>query len=82
VAVDASVIEADGGRERKHLGAAGAQAWSEQERVARPVCEYLNALDAALPPRRDEREPTPPKYTSLTDPEAAWSAMHGLGVTP
>ena len=37
VAVDASVVEADAGRERKHPGAAGAQAWNGQKRVMRPV---------------------------------------------
>lgn len=79
VAVDASVIEADAGREHKHPGAAGAEAWSGQKRVTRPVREYLDALDAALPPGPDEREPTSPKYTSPTDPEAAWSAKHGPG---
>ena len=79
VAIDASVIEADAGCERKQPGAAGAEAWSGQERVTRPVREYLDALDAALPPGPDEREPTSPKYTSLTDPEAAWSAKHGPG---
>lgn len=78
-AVDASVIEADAGRERKHPGAAGAEAWSGQERVTRPVREYLDVLDAALPPGPDEREPTSPKYTSPPDPEAAWSAKHGPG---
>ena len=79
MAIDASVIEADAGCERKHPGAAGAEAWSGQKRVMRPVREYLAALDAALPPGPDERELTPPKYTSPTDPEAAWSAKHGPG---
>ena len=45
VAVDASVIEADAGREHKHPGVAGAETWSGQERVMRPVREYLAALD-------------------------------------
>ena len=79
MAFDASVIEADAGRARKHPGAAGAEAGSGQERMTRPVRECLDALDTALPPTPDEREPTSPKYTFPTDPEAAWSAKHGPG---
>ena len=78
-AIDASTIEADAGCERKFTGAAAADAWDEQERQARPVREYLAALDAAMPAAPDEREPAPPKYTSPTDPQAAWSIKHGPG---
>lgn len=78
-AIDASTIEADAGCERKFTGAASADAWDEQERQARPVRDYLAALDAALPAAPDEREPAPPKYTSPTDPQAAWSIKHGPG---
>lgn len=73
-AIDASTIEADAGCERKFTGAAPTDAWNEQERQARPVREYLAALDAALPAAPDEREPAPPKYTSPTDPQAAWTS--------
>ncbi|MBV8913401.1 MAG: transposase [Acetobacteraceae bacterium] len=41
-------------------GAASADAWDEQERQARPVREYLTALDAELPAASDEREPGAP----------------------
>ena len=41
--------------------------------------EYLAALDAELPAAPDEREPAMPKYTSRTDPQAAWSVKHGPG---
>ena len=78
-ATDASTFEADAGRERKFDGAASAEAWDEQERQARPVREYLAALDAEIPASPDEREPMPPKYTSPTDPQAAWSVKHGPG---
>lgn len=78
-AIDASTIDADAGCERKFNGAADATAWDERERQARPVQEYLAALDAALPAAPDEREPAPPKYTSPTDPQAAWSIKHGPG---
>ena len=78
-AIDASTIEADAGCERKFTGAASADAWDEQERQARPVRDYLAALDAALPAAPDEREPALPKYTSPTDPQAAWSIKHGPG---
>ncbi len=78
-AIDASTIEADAGCERKFTGAADADAWDEHERQARPVRKYLAALDAALPAAPDEREPAAPKYTSPTDPQAAWSIKHGPG---
>ncbi len=78
-AINASTIEADAGCERKFTGAASAYAWDEQERQARPVREYLAALDAVLPAAPDEREPATPKYTSPTDPQAAWSIKHGPG---
>ena len=59
-AIDASTFEADAGRERKFDGAASADAWDEQERQARPVREYLAALDVGIPPSPDEPEPMPP----------------------
>ena len=78
-AIDASTIDGDAGCERKFNGAADADAWDEHERQARPVREYLAALDSALPAVPDERELAPPKYTSPTDPQAAWSIKHGSG---
>lgn len=78
-AIDASTIEADGGRERKFIGAASADAWDEQARQTKPVREYLAALDAELPAAPDEREPAAPKYTSSTDSQAACSIKHGPG---
>ena len=41
--------------------------------------EYLDALDAASPPARDEPRHAAPKHLSETDPLAAWSIKHGNG---
>jgi transposase len=68
-AVDASVIKADASRQR---GVPGAEASFERTTsLARPVREYLEALDAA------EEPVTPPKNLSLTDPAARWTAAPG-----
>ena len=42
--------------------------------------EYLDALDAASPPEPDEPRHDAPEYLSPTDPAAAWSNKHGVGV--
>ena len=42
--------------------------------------EYLEALDAAAPPEPDEPRHDAPEYLSPTDPAAAWSNKHGVGV--
>lgn len=68
-ATDASVIKADANRQR---GVPGADVqWSEETALARPVREYLAALDAA------EEERKPPKNISLTDPASQWTAAPG-----
>lgn len=78
-AVDASFIEADASWEKKLPGDAGATAWSDGGTISRPVHEYLDALDAALPQAPDEREPSTPKHISPIDPQAGWSNKHGRG---
>ena len=79
-AIDASVIEADASRGRKADGKLAS--WPEDEKITRPVREYLAALDQAMqaevssgidhdtPPGNPAAEP---KATSLTDPAAAWT---------
>jgi len=68
-AIDASVIKADASRQR---GVPGAEAsWDRESPLARPVREYLEALDAAEEPRKT------PKNVSLTDPAAQWTAAPG-----
>ena len=80
-AIDASVIEADASSGRKVDGKL--TTWPETEKLTRPVSEYLAALDQAaaeaakseaadndMPPGNP---PAPSKFTSLTDPTAAWT---------
>src|SRR5690348_4132984 len=68
-AVDASVVKADASRQR---GVPGEDAeWNRESPLARPVREYLEALDAAEEPR------AAPKNISLTDPAARWTAAPG-----
>lgn len=67
-AVDASVIEADASRYKRVEGAA--IAWTEAERIRRPVREYLAALDGGEAPTNPDRAP---KAMSPTDPMAAWT---------
>jgi transposase len=78
-AVDASVVAADASPGRRRPGDAPPESWGDRDGAARPVREYLEALDAALPPARDEPRPGEPKYLSETDPQAAWSDKHGPG---
>lgn len=69
-ATDASIIKADAQRQR---GTSGNEAidWGDPEEAARPVREYLAALDKANAPA------TVPKAISLTDPAATWTAAPG-----
>jgi transposase len=69
-ATDASIIKADAQRQR---GTSGNEAidWGDPEEAARPVREYLAALDKANAPT------TVPKAISLTDPAATWTAAPG-----
>ena len=65
-AIDASIIKADANRQR---GVPGAEAvWNKASSLARPVREYLEALDAS------EEEQAPRKSVSLTDPGSQWTA--------
>ena len=66
-ATDASIIKADAQRQR---GVPGSEAidWGNPEEAARPVREYLAALE------EENMRTTPPKAISLTDPAATWTA--------
>ena len=68
-ATDASIIKADANRQR---GVSNTEAtWDRASPLARPVREYLEALDAA------EVERSLPKNISLTDPASQWTAAPG-----
>lgn len=69
-ATDASIIKADAQRQR---GVRGDEAidWGNAEEAARPVREYLAALEETNDPG------TQPKAVSLTDPAATWTAAPG-----
>ena len=80
-AVDGSQVDADASRHKRLPGDAAPKAWAEdREAQARPVREYLDALDAAASPEPDEPRHAAPKYVSPSDPAAAWSIKHGAGV--
>ena len=72
-ATDASVIKADARRLR---AIPGSQAIDriDPEAASRPVREYLAALETVNP------LPEEPKYVSLTDPAASWTAIAGPGI--
>jgi transposase len=67
-AVDASVIEADASRFQRVEGSR--VTWTDDQRAARPVREYLTALESEDPPNNPARAP---KAMSPTDPAAAWT---------
>ncbi len=67
-AVDASVIEADASRFQRVEGAE--VDWTPEQRVSRPVREYLAALESENPPTNPGRKP---KAMSPSDPCAAWT---------
>lgn len=77
-AVDASIIEADASWEKKLPGDAAPAVLAKRHRVTRPVQQYLDALDAALPTPPDEPEIATPQHISPTDPAAGWSAKPGF----
>src|ERR671929_713176 len=80
-AVDGGQVEADASRHGRLPGDAVPGAWTaDRAAQARPVREYLEALDAAAPPEPDEPRHDAPEYLSPTDPAAAWSNKHGVGV--
>src|SRR5665213_3257203 len=81
-AIDASVIEADASRNHRIEGKL--TALPDDAKAMRPVREYLGALDKAAAAETagsaDESDdappgnpPSEPKFTSLTDPAAAWT---------
>jgi transposase len=67
---DASIIKADAQRQR---GVPGGESidWGNPEQAARPVREYLAAIEQGNVPG------TLPKAISLTDPAASWTAAAG-----
>lgn len=69
-ATDASIIKADAQRQR---GVPGSEPidWGNPEQAARPVREYLAAIEQVNVPG------TLPKAISLTDPAASWTAAAG-----
>jgi len=67
-AVDASVIEADASRFQRVKGSE--VDWTDEQRVRRPVSEYLVALEDENPPVNPNQKP---KAMSPTDPSAAWT---------
>lgn len=69
-ATDASVIKADAQRQRAISGEEAID-WGNPDEAARPVREYLAALEVANPCD------TPPKSVSLNDPASSWTAAHG-----
>ena len=80
-AVDGSQVEADASRHKRLPGDNLPEAWTaDREAQTRPVREYLDALDAAASPEPDEPHHGTPKHVSPTDPAAAWSTKHGVGV--
>jgi transposase len=68
-AVDASVMEANASR--YHGKAPEDLAWTDKQRQARAVAEYLAALDEVAEPNPDRK---PPKVISPSDPSSAWTA--------
>src|ERR1700689_4643610 len=81
-AIAASVIEADGSRKPRVDGKL--TTLPDDRKIPRPVREYLDALDeaaaveAAKVDQNDDGPPpgnpaVKPKFTSLTDPAAAWT---------
>jgi len=80
-AVDGSQVDADASRHKRLPGNRMPDAWTADRKAqSRPVREHLDALDAAVPPGPDEPRHEAPKYLSPTDPAAAWSIKHGVGV--
>jgi len=79
-AVDGRQVDADASH--KHLpGDRVPEAWTtDRGAQAHPVREHLDALDAAMSPEPDEPRHEAAKYLSPTDPAAAWSIKHGVGV--
>ena len=68
-AIDASIVKADANRQHGAPGVEGT-GWDGASQLSRPVREYLAALDEASGRKA-------PKYLSLTDPSARWTAAPG-----
>jgi transposase len=84
-AVDASVIRADAGRDHSIDGTAPID-WGDAEQAARPIREYVAALDHAAGleatdveegKAEESSQRLPPKRISLTDRQARWTAAPG-----
>lgn len=79
MAVDASVVTADASPARRKPGDTAPADWEDRDAAGRSVREYLDVLEAAVPPASDEPKPSKPKHLSETDPQAGWSNKHGPG---
>jgi transposase len=69
-AIDASIIRADANR-RRGVPSTEQVEWPAPAQCSRAVREYLEALDASEPVG------AAPKYLSMTDPAARWTAAPG-----
>jgi hypothetical protein len=84
-AIDASVIEADASRDRKVEGRL--TTWPEEEKVTRPVREYLDALDQAVAAQATSIDSAsdgvppgnPPTQPKVTSPLLIAAAVSVLG---
>jgi hypothetical protein len=88
-AIDANVIEADTNHNRKVDGKL--TTWPEEEKVTRPVREYMAAPDQAMEAEAERiaaksddeppgNHPSEPKVTLLTAPIAAWTSKGRMKV--
>ena len=71
-AVDASVMEANASR--YHGRAPDELDWTDKQRQARAMGEYLAALDETAEPNPDRKAP---KVVSPSDPLSAWTDFGG-----
>jgi len=70
-AVDASVIEAEASRFART--AVEDIDWTDEQKVQRPIKEYLEALELENAQPATERRYPKPKFLSPSDPAAAWT---------
>lgn len=61
MAVDASVVTANASPVRRKPGDTAPTDWGDRDAASRPVREYLDAIEAAVPLAPDEPKPSTPK---------------------